>query len=792
MALKKFVNITPAELKAKGVVALADKPNITSSYGVGGLSPTALKLWFDQLSKFLAGKINVIQDALSGEDAGSYLKLDLKGLDPDKEEIKDFEYSLQDLCDSFLDGNFAKFLKLYESASEEELKSLQTIINQITADISSGNEALEAYKRLLISKDGAANIGLPDKYDEAKNKKLSDLIDDIFNLRLAAKLMIESYGLTAATKTAKTNKTLQAYINEITGALQAANGSILLDMINNRYTKTESDNKLQKKVADEIAAHNTNPTSHSQAMALKFDKDNVMAEFTGEDVNNVAKVASAAALKKVVDAINESISGVNGKAELAIKDIAYDPVTGVMTFTKTNGTTVEYDLPSEKILKSGASYYDAKTKKLHLVLMDDTDVVIDVANLVDEYFGDDETVELTTVGGKKTFRIKPAYKETLDNYGVQLGDHQKELERLEQEKVNTKDIVDNLITDAADKPVSAKQAKALKDAADALEKVVQGTYKGATYDKSTGSLTLTKNDGTKDVVNFPLESFVEDAQFDPETNVVTLTIANGKSVTFDLSALIDYYYGDDETIEVYDDADDNFKHKIRVKATFLDGVKASISGIDERLKAAEENIKYLERIDELGSIGRADGETITMDEENGHLTAHKLQLSDGKMLDFIRITKAAYDELEEKDSTALYLVDDDSRLDIILDGKRLFSSGVKDTEANKSITFRVITQAAYEGLATKDASKLYIINKNGGLAFAFGDLYLDTNVELLNSLQGRIEDLEETTEKMTAELQLAHSTLKGSNKTTIFAALAVSGVTLTSGTLSQAERCLQC
>ena len=162
------------------------------------------------------------------------------------------------------------------------------------------------------------------------------------------------------------------------------------------------------------------------------------------------------------------------------------------------------------------------------------------------------------------------------------------------------------------------------------------------------------------------------------------------------------------------------------------------------------------------------------------------------MLDFIRITKAAYDELAEKDSTALYLVDDDSRLDIILDGKRLFSSGVKDTETNKSITFRVITQAAYEGLATKDASKLYIINKNGGLAFAFGDLYLDTNVELLNSLQGRIEDLEETTEKMTAELQLAHSTLKGSNKTAIFAALAVSGVTLTSGTLSQAERCLQC
>ena len=49
MALKKFTNITAAELKAKGVVSLADKPNISSSYGVGGLSPTNLKLWFDKI-----------------------------------------------------------------------------------------------------------------------------------------------------------------------------------------------------------------------------------------------------------------------------------------------------------------------------------------------------------------------------------------------------------------------------------------------------------------------------------------------------------------------------------------------------------------------------------------------------------------------------------------------------------------------------------------------------------------------------------------------------------------------
>ena len=55
MSLKRFVNITPAELKQKGVVALADKPNVVSPYGAGGMSSTALKLWFDQIGKFIVG-----------------------------------------------------------------------------------------------------------------------------------------------------------------------------------------------------------------------------------------------------------------------------------------------------------------------------------------------------------------------------------------------------------------------------------------------------------------------------------------------------------------------------------------------------------------------------------------------------------------------------------------------------------------------------------------------------------------------------------------------------------------
>ena len=131
MSLKKLSNITPAELKSKGVVSLADKPNAAASYGVGGLSPTALKLWFDQLSKLLADKINAIQDALSGDQAAEYIKLILTGLDDSNESG---EYSLQDLCDAFKDGKFAEYLQLYGSAAAENLSSLQAIVNAFALD----------------------------------------------------------------------------------------------------------------------------------------------------------------------------------------------------------------------------------------------------------------------------------------------------------------------------------------------------------------------------------------------------------------------------------------------------------------------------------------------------------------------------------------------------------------------------------------------------------------------------------------------------------------------------------
>ena len=69
--MKKLGNITNEQIKEKGVQALADRPNAASQYGQSGLTAAQLKLWFAKLATFLAGKINEIQNVISGDEAGA-------------------------------------------------------------------------------------------------------------------------------------------------------------------------------------------------------------------------------------------------------------------------------------------------------------------------------------------------------------------------------------------------------------------------------------------------------------------------------------------------------------------------------------------------------------------------------------------------------------------------------------------------------------------------------------------------------------------------------------------------
>ena len=129
----KFSKITDKQLKAQGVQALADRPNAVGQYGQSGLSPAQLKQWFDNFAWTLAGHINLIQEAINGEEAAKYIGLKLG------------EYTTLDaLIAAMQDGRFAgEILGVFPSAGErgdEHLTALQAVIDDFAKDISELNE----------------------------------------------------------------------------------------------------------------------------------------------------------------------------------------------------------------------------------------------------------------------------------------------------------------------------------------------------------------------------------------------------------------------------------------------------------------------------------------------------------------------------------------------------------------------------------------------------------------------------------------------------------------------------
>jgi hypothetical protein len=140
----KFAPITDLNLKQMGVQALADRPNATQQYGQSGLSPTQLKRWFDKLAELLSRKVNELQSAINGADAAKYIGIALG-------EYK----TLDDLLEGMQDGSFAEsILKLFpkETATEDQLDTLQNIIFDIAKDISDNKEELERLDKDKLSK----------------------------------------------------------------------------------------------------------------------------------------------------------------------------------------------------------------------------------------------------------------------------------------------------------------------------------------------------------------------------------------------------------------------------------------------------------------------------------------------------------------------------------------------------------------------------------------------------------------------------------------------------------------
>lgn len=148
--IKKLRPITAAELSAKGVVALADRPNARGGYGQGGLSAADLKKWFDKLSGFLATKINDLQNVLASPEAADHIAL---------EKAYDEVRTLGDLIRSLESGIFAStILHAQLPGFIDSNTVLQNVLNRIAAEIGENNTDIAALQKPVTSEriaDGA-------------------------------------------------------------------------------------------------------------------------------------------------------------------------------------------------------------------------------------------------------------------------------------------------------------------------------------------------------------------------------------------------------------------------------------------------------------------------------------------------------------------------------------------------------------------------------------------------------------------------------------------------------------
>ncbi len=138
---KKFKNISPQQIKSRGVQALAARPNAIAQYGESGLSAVELQLWFDKLATFLADKINNLQDALSSDEAARYLPIPTT-------KVTTFTgnaITLNNLGDfvNYFQSFAAAYILVNYPIGNTSNNRLQEAINNITKRLSTNEEEIE-------------------------------------------------------------------------------------------------------------------------------------------------------------------------------------------------------------------------------------------------------------------------------------------------------------------------------------------------------------------------------------------------------------------------------------------------------------------------------------------------------------------------------------------------------------------------------------------------------------------------------------------------------------------------
>lgn len=325
--MKHLVKITKSQIAEKGVQSLADRPNASAQYGVGGLSPHQLKLWFDKLASFLAEKINEVYDTISADDAADYIRL----------ALDDYGVgSLQDLIDAMLSGEFAnKVLQVLPSVNSFATVPLQKYINDAAQAISENAEQIEDLwdscgVRLKVSLDTSTYTLTIHLFNDAGEVLSVHSVDMMVN----------------------TDRIIDSAVT----TPKLADRSVTTPKLADESVKTE-------KIADASVT-----TEKIKSAAV-----------TGDKIQ-----AGSITETKLSSALNNRLLTLENQA---FTNLSYDAKTGTLTFVSVDGTTESVDLPLE-LITSGGYYDDTKGKEaVVLVLSNGEEIRIPVDDMLSELIG---------------------------------------------------------------------------------------------------------------------------------------------------------------------------------------------------------------------------------------------------------------------------------------------------------------------------------------------------------------------------------------------------------------------
>lgn len=134
--------------------------------------------------------------------------------------------------------------------------------------------------------------------------------------------------------------------------------------------------------------------------------------------------------------------------------------------------------------------------------------------------------------------------------------------------ITPKDRVVNIL-------VPVKTSELNNDSTYQTEADVAETIVGVKLDLASGIITLTRKNGTTFTLDLPTEKIIKSGRYDSDTEEIVLVLEDESEIRFSASELIDEYYADESTLELYTDTTDGNKKKFRLTTAYKNKIDGS-------------------------------------------------------------------------------------------------------------------------------------------------------------------------------------------------------------------------